>query len=206
MPRRIDLKNKVFGRITCIEPTGKRKRGSIVWRCVCSCGKEVFVNSNALMMGETRSCGCLKTDTNSKQLRTHGMSRTRLYKIWIAMRRRCFNEKSKAYKNYGGRGISVCKDWMDFVPFMQWAVENGYRSDLTIERKNNDGNYCPENCTWATRKQQLNNKRSNRYITHNGQTKTLAGWATYLGVAANTLHYRLMRHPKEKALTKGRLR
>ena len=123
----------------------------------------------------------------------HGGYKTKLYNVWQKMLRRCDSPNLKQYKDYGGRGISVCNDWKDFVCFRDWAYTNGYSEGLTIERKNNDGNYCPTNCEWVTREIQQNNTRKNRFVTHNGITKTLSQWAKVSGINRNTLHSRMVR-------------
>ena len=116
----------------------------------------------------------------------HGMSKTRLYRIWSGMKERCFNPNNRNYKHYGGRGISVCDEWrFDFMAFYKWSVATGYdetapRGQFTIERNDYDGHYCPENCSWSTLKDQLNNKRTNRMITIDGETKTLSQWCDEL--------------------------
>ena len=136
----------------------------------------------------------------------HGLSGgqghyTRLYRIWLNMRRRCLNQKGVDWLYYGGRGITICEEWSNYANFHDWAMANGYCDDLTIERRDNDGNYEPENCLWATRKQQGRNKRSNRHLTFDGQTKTTAEWSEDLELGS-TLRMRLHRGWSiEKALT-----
>ena len=123
----------------------------------------------------------------------HGYYGTRLYRIWIAMRSRCYSEKNESYKDYGGRGISVCDEWSNsFVAFMQWSLSSGYQENLTIDRIDTDGNYCPENCRWATRKEQANNKRNTLYITFEGITHTSSEGASILGISVQTViaHYK----------------
>jgi hypothetical protein len=123
----------------------------------------------------------------------HGDSKTPIYHVWHAMISRCRNSKHKAYYNYGGRGIKVCKEWCDYLTFREWAVNNGYDESLTLERIDTDGNYCPENCIWATMKRQQNNRRNNHLITHNGETKTITEWASALGINENTLRSRIIK-------------
>lgn len=134
----------------------------------------------------------------------HGMTDTRLYRIWLGMRNRCSDPKHPHYKDYGGRGIEVCDEWKrDSKAFFDWSLQNGYADELTLDRVNANGNYCPENCRWATMKEQHNNKRNNIMLTFNGKTQTLSEWADETGI---NYHKLLMRHIRgwsaERALTK----
>lgn len=135
----------------------------------CECGSEPkSIRESHLTSGVTHSCGCKKrkqiTKMNKDNIK-HGKRYTRLYKIWCGMKYRCYNENYDGYNNYGGRGIIVCQEWItDFENFYEWAIENGYKDTLTIERINVNGNHCPENCKWATMKEQENNKRNNTVL------------------------------------------
>lgn len=122
------------------------------------------------------------------------------------MKERCLNEHDAEYHNYGGRGISVCAEWMEFEPFKNWALSNGYANDLTIDRIDVNGNYCPENCRWTTYKVQANNKRNNRFVEYDGRRQTIAQWAEEIGMDYNALLYRLTNFSTEKAFTMPRLR
>lgn len=147
--------------------------GGCYWNCECECGNKTIVRASSLLTGDTKSCGCLRNETLLHE--THGMSDTRLYRIWNGMKDRCYNKNAPEYDNYGGRGITVCKEWLDdFMNFYNWAMANGYRDDLTIDRKDNDKDYCPENCRWATYKMQSNNKRNNLYVLYNGKKITIS--------------------------------
>ena len=119
----------------------------------------------------------------------HGCAdKERLYVIWLRMRQRCNNPTDQKYSDYGGRGISVCREWNeDYGAFKAWALANGYDDSLTIDREDNDGNYCPENCRWATRRQQANNRRTNHHLTLNGETKTLSEWEDATGINSLTI-------------------
>lgn len=136
----------------------------------------------------------------------HNEKDTRLYRIWAHMRGRCNNPRDKAYSNYGGRGISITKDWEEFLDFKKWAINSGYSDDLTIDRINNDGNYCPENCRWANCTEQANNRRSNRNITLDGITMNEAAWADFLQIPRYVLRTRLHRGMSEEDAIKTPVR
>lgn len=133
----------------------------------------------------------------------HGLSRHQLYGVWSTMKARCANTKNKKYPRYGGRGITVCEEWQTFEPFYEWAMANGYRNNLTIDRIDNDGDYCPENCRWVTLQKQANNTSKTIKIEFNGETKTLSEWAEIIGVDRVCLWKRiyLRNWPIAKALT-----
>lgn len=175
--KRIDLTGKRFGKLMVISFNSMRGTRSY-WNCVCDCGNENIVSSDHLKNGDIVSCGCVKRSTLPPSNKKHGMSNTRLYTIWKLMKYRCSNPSRREYRIYGGRGIKVCDEWNEFDSFMRWAVNNGYSEELTLDRIDNDGNYTPSNCRWASRQTQSLNKSTNRYITHNGQTKTITQWAT----------------------------
>lgn len=190
--RRIDLTNQTFGRLRVISYSHTTKDGRAMWLCNCSCGNQKITSSKDLKRGTIQSCGCLRKEVVSKRQKTHGLSESRLYYIWSTMKRRCETAKSeKARKDYLERGITVCKEWHDFSIFQKWALNNGYSENLTIDRINNNGNYCPENCRWVNQKTQQNNKRNNVRLTYNNKTQTIAQWADELGMKYNTLDERL---------------
>ena len=199
-----DLTGKKFDRLTVLRrgPDKKTKNGSKIhyWECVCDCGEVVYVQHYNLTEGSVRSCGCLSRDVHSRQ---NGLSTSRLYNVWAGIKKRCFSETYYAYKNYGGRGITMCDEWKNsFLSFYEWAVSNGYEYGLSIDRIDNDGNYEPSNCRWATRKTQDNNKRQNHFVEHNGESLSLAMWQERTGIRQETIRRRLkMGWSAEKALT-----
>lgn len=151
-----------------------------MYPCRCECGREKLIDEYNLSSGKSKSCGCLISDT-SKMKKTHGREPKRLYRIWSNMRNRCTDTKTRYYKDYGGRGIRVCDEWEKYENFRDWAFGNGYKSNLTIDRIDNNGNYEPSNCRWATAEEQAKNRRSNIYINLNGETKILKDWCRYFG-------------------------
>ena len=179
-----------FGRLTIIKELEKENYNR-QFLCKCDCGNETQVDSSKLLSGNTKSCGCLKSELLTKNNKTHGMSGTKIYSVWESMKQRCLNKNDKSYSNYGDRGIKICKEWLEFEPFYEWAIENGYREGLMIDRVDNDGNYEPDNCQWVKRKTQNNNRRNNRNITFEGKTKTMAQWSRDLEINYGTLKYRL---------------
>ena len=190
-----DLTNGKYGRLTCVEIVGRYEKGRCaLWRCRCDCGNESIVRSNSLLTGNVKSCGCLQREVArrlGRESRKHGMIHSKVYKSWAHMKERCLNPKAKDYKNYGGRGIAVCEEWQKFELFYEWAMANGYRDGLTIERKDNNGNYEPGNCKWADVVAQNNNKRNNRMIAYQGKKMNLSQWAGVLQIKYKTLHGRL---------------
>ena len=163
-----DLKGKRFGRLTALYNSDKRSSaGGMIWMCLCICGSFIEVRGSHLETGNTKSCGCLRIDSQKRTKYKHGEARrnleTRLYRIWHHMKIRCYSLKNQAYKYYGGRGIQVCDEWKnDFIPFRSWALANGYQENLTIDRINNEGNYEPNNCQWLTKSE--NTKKQNKEI------------------------------------------
>lgn len=202
----IDLTDKTFGRLTVLKRDANGKRGQPRWLCKCDCGNRTIVDASKLKSGHTKSCGCLVAETLSKCRTKHNGKHTRLYRIWCAMKERCSRKENVAYNSYGGRGIKVCDEWIhDFASFRDWATANGYSDQLSIDRIDPNGNYCPQNCRWESTKTQANNKRRNHSLTHNGKTMTLAQWAEETGINYSTLRSRINREglTLEEAITKG---
>jgi hypothetical protein len=190
----LNLIGEKYGRLTVLEKLPERRNRRVVWLCRCDCGNYDQVPTGELRSGKHLSCGCYQRERASQASLTHGQTKTRLYRIWCAMIKRCENENAEGYENYGGRGISVCGSWRnDFAVFRDWALSHGYSEKLTIERNDVNGNYCPENCRWATRDEQMNNTRRTRHFEHNGETHTLREWSEITGIPFTRLKGRLQR-------------
>lgn len=194
-----DLVGKRFGRLLVVEKIGVNpKNRQYMWLCKCDCGNYKETITSYLTSGDTSSCGCYRKETELKSLskfwgkpKTHGLSKTRIYMSWADMKDRCYNKNNRSYKNYGGRGITVCDSWKkDFMNFYNWAKQNGYTDKLTIDRINVNGNYEPNNCRWVSYKVQANNKRNSKKITLFGETKTVYEFEKIYNVKANVLYDR----------------
>ena len=206
-PRLKDMSGLRFGRLVVIEQAGNAKHGGALWKCRCDCGSEKIVRGADLRNGHTQSCGCIHTEGLVARNEKHGGSGSRLHTIWSGMKQRCSDPQAINYPNYGGRGITVCDEWAEsFEAFRNWALANGYRDDLTIDRKENDGPYSPENCRWATREEQDGNRRKLYRITHNGETHTVREWSEILGIPADRIRDRFKRGlPPERVLAQRNL-
>ena len=179
----LNLIGSRFGKLTVIERVENDAHGHSRWCCKCDCGNDTVVIGYELKNGHIKSCGCYRSENLNDFNRTHNLSKHPLYRVWKAMKSRCNNPNSTAYERYGGRGINVCDEWnSDFKAFYEWAVSNGYEKGLTIDRIDNDGNYCPENCRWVSYATQNTNKRNIRMITFNGKTQNMKEWANELGI------------------------
>lgn len=196
----------------------KRKPGDVVngatlieringrlWKMQCSCGR-MFISQPSETSGRCRDCGykflSSKFTIHNESPRS-GRNASRIYNIWVSMKSRCNNKNNPVYMLYGGRGISVCDEWNEFKAFKEWAMNNGYSDQLTIDRINVNGNYEPDNCRWATQKEQCRNKRDNHYLTFQGETKTLIEWSELVGIRQETIRHRIndYGYTVEEALT-----
>ena len=195
--KRIDLTNKKFGHLTVLSPYGSRN-GSFYWNCICNCGVLKVINGSHLRSGNTSSCGCQRSSKLSSIATTHGCSNrnnpTPEYKAWGSMKERCLNKKHKSYHNYGGRGIRVCDRWI--VSFENFLSDMGERpsSKHSLDRfPNNNGDYEPSNCRWATMLEQSINRRTNTYIEYNGNRFTHSKWANILKIDPRNFNGHLKR-------------
>lgn len=181
-----DLTGQTFGKLTVVDRAPNNKRNRAMWNCVCQCGRSCLVLGSNLIQGKTHSCGCM--------VRKHGKARKeRLYNIWKGMRQRCRDTNSKDYKNYGGRGIRVCQEWNDYLVFREWALTHGYSDSLTIDRIDNNRDYEPSNCRWASYQEQNNNLRSNSIVTYKGMEMTIAQLARMADMPYKLVLQRLSR-------------
>ena len=193
MPKFKDLTGQRFSRLTVMSRAQNSKSNQTQWLCKCDCGRETVVRSSSLLNGHTKSCGCYSDEIrkiNTDQT-THGLCHTRLYGIWSKMKHRCENPSARIYKYYGGKGVRICDEWKDFKTFYDWAMANGYRDDLSIDRIDVDGDYEPSNCRWADKITQMNNTTANVYYVYNGKRMTITEIAREIGIPANTLRQRI---------------
>lgn len=172
-----NIKGQKFTKLKVIDLQGVQNHRAM-WLCKCDCGNEIVVSSNSLLTKKTKSCGCLNIKKIIERNTTHGLSKTRLYKIWCGMKQRCYNKNDKRYNRYGKRDIKICDEWLkDFKKFYDWSIKNGYSDKLTIDRINNNGNYEPNNCRWITQHEQTRNYSRNIFLTYNGETLCLKDMA-----------------------------
>lgn len=184
-----NLTGRKFNYLTVIKRSDSRGNGKkpvVLWECSCRCGKTVIAPGYDLITGHTKSCGCRKI--------IHGFAhKERLYETWKNMRRRCNDPTNNRYAQYGGRGITICPEWDEYIYFRIWALENGYSDDLTIDRENGDGNYCPDNCRWVNMKVQANNVSRNRIIEYNGESLTMSQLADRFNLSYSAFQHRIER-------------
>lgn len=204
MSKFINLMGQQFGRLTIIQCDKRSKSGNYKWLCKCSCGKDTIVSNNNLKNGHTKSCGCLNADLLRTRATKHGHCKkgkvSRTYYCWHSMIKRCTKPNNKAYKNYGGRGIKVCNKWMKFENFLKNMGE--CPKGMSLDRINNNGNYCKSNCRWTTYNKQNRNKRNNINITFKNKTQCLTDWAKELNCNKYTVIQKLFKlnEKSDKAL------
>lgn len=194
----IDMTGEKYGRLSVLRRSGA-KNGMATWDCVCDCGNMVVVSGNHMRTGHTTSCGCYHIETMrtiNQRRKTNGKPRNseRLYKIWKGMRTRCHNPNEPIYIHYGGRGISICTEWDDYIEFKKWAIEHGYADDLSIDRIDVDGDYEPSNCRWVTQREQANNTRRNVRVSLRGHVYTIAELARTLGEKYINVYKHIQKH------------
>lgn len=206
----IDLSGMRFGRLTVLErdKTHCGRGDHTYWICKCDCGKTTKVRPDALKTGAVVSCGCYHSDISSEIAKNinfkHGMTKSRIFNIWGAMKERCSNPKIKNFKNYGARGIYVCKEWeSSFEEFVKWSMNNGYSDNLQIDRINNNGPYSPDNCRWTTRKENCRNRRDNKPVTINGVFyKTISEAAEKIGISSTAICNQMKKYGSNIAFTR----
>lgn len=189
MPSLIDLTGETFGCLTVVSRSPVNVNRKPAWVCLCACGQKHVVRGSDLHQGKTTNCGC----TRYRNVTKHGASSTRTpeYRTWMSMKQRCNNPHATSYQRYGGRGIRVCERWQN--SFSAFLEDMGARPSLshTLDRKDNDGDYSPNNCYWASKKHQSRNRANNRLITHNGETHCLTEWAEVLGIDVSLIRGRI---------------
>lgn len=197
----VDLVGQRFGRLVVLEYLG-RERGQTWWLCQCDCGKIIKTASTRLKNGQTKSCGCYNIEMSRLKNSTHNQSKTRLYRIYRSMIGRC-KYKYEVFKHYSGKGIEVCPEWLEsYEKFAEWSMQNGYSDKLTIDRKNNDKGYSPENCRWVDTHTQACNRTNNHRLTYNNETKTITEWGEQYGISYSIIRDRLLLGwSVEKAIT-----
>lgn len=203
MSKFVDLTGQKFGRLTAIERVGRDSCNHALWKCLCDCGNYTTAGSNSLKSGNTKSCGCLNLERATERIVRynfrHGETGTRLWRIWSGMISRCESPSTAENKYYQGKGIAVCNAWHAYENFKNWALKNGYRDDLTIDRIDLNGNYEPSNCRWATKVEQAENRSSTRLFTVNGETHSLSGWSRCVGLNPNAIGHAIAGKTDEEA-------
>jgi len=189
-----------IGRLTIIDTYCDSRRRRI-HKCICDCGNAHTVQSSKLLSGHTKSCGCFRQEVITKHGCAGDANPTNAYRSWLGMKQRCLNPNSASWENYGGRGIKICDRWMSFANFLEDMGEPS-GIDITIERIDVNGHYCPSNCVWTSKSKQCLNKRNNIRVTLNGETKVLSEWCKCIGIKFNTVLCRIRRGwAAERALT-----
>lgn len=192
---------KRFGRYVILDRDFTKNTKRTYCICKCDCGNEKSVLLQNLLNGNTKSCGCYSIEEKKERKTIHSHSRTRIYRVFQYMKQRCYNPQNDRYNNYGARGIRICDEWLnDFSVFYEWAINSGYSDNLTIERIDVNGNYCPENCTWIPNSEQGNNRTNNHWVVYNGEKLTLKQLSRKYNIHIDTLSYRLKHWDIDKAV------
>lgn len=189
MSKKHNLAGEIFGRLTVVESDHVDERGRTYWLCECNCSQhtQLVVREDSLLRGNTTSCGCKHRESARNRSTKHGLCGTPLHNAWKNMMQRCENPHDKQYRLYGGRGVRICENWHNFEYFKNWALDNGYEVGLTIDRRNNNEGYDPDNCRWVSQVTQQNNRRNNHRIEYCGENRTIAEWARLFNVNYKTL-------------------
>ena len=192
----LEIIGKKFGNLTVLEFDHKDRHYHRYYKCVCDCGNETVVNESNLKRGLSKSCGCgiikalIHRNKYAPRKDHHKYKDYSLYRVWSGIKKRCFSKTEPAYPDYGGRGITVCNEWKnDYEKFLQWSLENGYKKGLTIDRIDNNGNYCPENCRFVTPKENSRNRRNTKFLVVNNEKRCVAEWSEITGISAYTIYW-----------------
>ena len=169
-----------YGRLTVVGGPTLRNRKTY-WQCKCECGNTSMVSAANLSSGSSKSCGCLQRELLAARTKTHNGTHDSLYAVWAMMKQRCLNTNATGFRNYGGRGITICDEWHDYASFRDWAIPHGYDPRLQLDRIDNESGYCPGNCRWVHPLVNANNRRNNVVIEHGGESLTAAQWSRRLG-------------------------
>lgn len=207
MTKMIDLTGQKFNRLTVIDRAQNTAKGQARWLCQCVCGKTYIANGTQLRKGRVQSCGCYKREVTIEHSTKHGHANagqiSPTYHSWAGMIARCTNSAHRSYSHYGGNGIVVCERWYKFANFLADMGEKP--KGHSLDRVDYNGNYEPDNCRWATVKEQARNKRTNRLITLNGITRTMGEWVEILGVPQSTISYRVQHNYSDEQALLGKL-
>lgn len=203
-----DFIGQKFNRLTIIGYDGITNDHKMLAKCKCDCGNIHIATLKDVKNGHIKSCGCLQKEIARNRFLIDNRTNERLYTIYVNMKARCYNVDSPNYKHYGGRGIIICKEWLnDYTTFKTWSLNNGYNDNLSIDRINVNGNYEPSNCRWTTQLVQGNNKRNTIRLTYNNQTHTITEWADILHINRSLIASRYYKNlPIEKILYQGKLK
>ena len=191
MAHKIDLTGNRYGRLTVLQEDGKTNHGDLRWLCKCDCGNIKTITGSKLKRGWTKSCGCIQKEWASRNMSTHKMSNTTLYNVWLRIKSRCYYPKNNRYHRYGGRGIKMCPEWLDFTNFYNWSMNNGYKEGLTIERIDIDKDYEPSNCCWIPLEEQARNKSNTVWRTYQSRRMCMAQFSRETGISINVIRNRL---------------